>query len=58
MEMFTIIPRDGMYRVEALISNGKRELIAAYRTERAAIVRLRELQAQADHTIRRRPGAR
>jgi hypothetical protein len=56
--MFTIIPRDGMYRVEALISNGKRELIAAYRTERAAIVRLRELQAQADHTIRRRPGAR
>jgi hypothetical protein len=44
METYTIIPRGGIYRIEATAEDGTRRLVGTYPTEQAAVTLLRRLQ--------------
>jgi len=47
MDTYTIIPRARTYRVVATAADGKQTIIAVYRTEQAAMARLKHLQEKA-----------
>jgi hypothetical protein len=52
MKTHKIVPRDGVYRIEATTATGKHWVLGrTYPTETAALVRLRALQAMADADV-------
>jgi hypothetical protein len=66
METFRIVPRNGVYTIEAFEPGGPIRIVSTWRSEAAAVVQLRDLQAKAEHaeqqpiqdTLGWRPGAR
>ena len=52
MDMYRIIPKNGVYKVEEVGANGQRRVVETWPSEEAAVSHLRRLQAHDERADR------